>query len=212
MSISVCVRACASVCVCDQALGGAAASHKLSPLVVYNDSEYIGGAEDFLAWATSALRYRGKAPNPVLYNQMAKAEYHKFLDASRNTFVFMDVSVAGAAPQRVVFELYDDVCPRTGAWWRVRSSSATVLCVPAAVVLAVAQVGRLVGPCAHAVALSRVQLRTSWRCALERRARRQRERSYTTSAPCSTGSFVVAGSKAAVRAPCSCYPLCRDVS
>ncbi len=59
-----------------QAMGGRASEHRLSPLVVYNDSEYIGGADDFYHWAQTALRYEGKAPNPILYNQVRGGDGH----------------------------------------------------------------------------------------------------------------------------------------
>jgi hypothetical protein len=95
-------------------LGGRASDHRLSPLVVYNGGEYIGNADDFYVWAQSVLRYPGKAPNPVLYNQVAKSEYSKFLDSSVHAYAYMNVTVAGGDSHRVVFELYKDVCPRTG--------------------------------------------------------------------------------------------------
>ena len=80
-----------------------------------NETEYIGGTDDFFRWARTSLRYDGKAPNPVLYNQVAKSEYSKFLDSSPHVYAYMDVSVGGGGEShRVVFELYRDTCPRTG--------------------------------------------------------------------------------------------------
>ena len=88
----------------------------MSPIVVINDTEYIGGADEFFRWAQAALRYPGKAPNPILYNQVAKSEHTKHLEASPHTYAFMDVSIGGGESHRVVFELFRETCPRTGGW------------------------------------------------------------------------------------------------
>ena len=89
---------------------GVGIRHRLSPLVTANGA-YVGNTEDLLAWAQRTLRYKGRLGNPIVYNQMAKSEYRKWLEANPHPFAYMDVAVGSAAPQRVVFELFNDSHP-----------------------------------------------------------------------------------------------------
>lgn len=95
-------------------MGGAASGHKLSPVVVVNETQYVGDENAFYLWAVRVLRYRGKPANPVLYNQLARSEHSKHLAAHRHPHAFMDIAVGELAPVRVVFELFADLCPKTG--------------------------------------------------------------------------------------------------
>jgi hypothetical protein len=171
--------------------------------VVVDESVYIGGADEFFKWARATLRYPGKAPNPVLYNQVAKSEYSKFLDTSPYSYAFVDVSIGGAESHRVVFELYKDVCPRTGTSLPLACTCCLCVCVPELK----PSTRSLSCLCVHVSACARaVQSRTSLHCVLATAASPPRARHCTTRTRCSTAWLRAAGFKAEVRA-CSA-PLC----
>lgn len=93
-------------------LGGDAYGHRLSPLVYYNKVNYIGLASDFLSFCARAFDYVTR-PNTVLYTRMAHRAYREYLDSNANPFAYLDISVAGGKAERLVFELFEDKCPRT---------------------------------------------------------------------------------------------------
>lgn len=165
-----------------QALGGRAAGHKLSPLVVANDSEYIGDAEAFYTWAVATLRTKSKPFNPILFNQMAKTEYRKYLESNPHPHAYMDVAIGEEPPIRVVYELFADKCPRTGG----SPHAAFPCCVVAGV--------HRIGPLSPLL-----QLRTSCVCALGRRARHRLARNSTTKAHRSIAPSRAAGCRVVVR-------------
>ena len=94
-------------------LGGAACAHSESPLVFYNGTNYVGGAAAFVQWMADQYDYEDKTP-PAEYQQLADREYDEHLTSLGHQFAFLDFTVGdGGEPERVVFELYSDVCPKT---------------------------------------------------------------------------------------------------
>eukprot|EP01112_Ceratiomyxa_fruticulosa_P007846 TRINITY_DN2042_c0_g2_i1.p1 TRINITY_DN2042_c0_g2~~TRINITY_DN2042_c0_g2_i1.p1 ORF type:complete len:343 (+),score=60.20 TRINITY_DN2042_c0_g2_i1:125-1153(+) len=122
-------------------LGGKALSHKESPLVYLvhpSTTEYIGGSTDFVNWVKAKYSFSDARPYPLL-EALAKASYKKLIDSSVRTYCFFEISVEGVegivipptssrAPRapasrgtklgEIVFELYDDICPKTCANFR----------------------------------------------------------------------------------------------
>lgn len=89
--------------------------HRISPLAFYNGQHYIGMSEELLIWAAQVYKYR-VIPNSVVHNQIAKKELRKHMLRTKRKYAFFDIKVGSRpsdAPQRVVFELFTDVCPRT---------------------------------------------------------------------------------------------------
>jgi len=93
-------------------LGGAACAHTESPIVFYNGANFIGGAEGFVQWVADQYEYEDKTPASV-YQDIASAEYDAHLRSLGHQFVYMDVTVGEGDAERVVFELFSDVCPKT---------------------------------------------------------------------------------------------------
>eukprot|EP00947_MAST-08B_sp_MAST-8B-sp1_P006528 g6528.t1 len=92
--------------------GGDAWSQKVSPMVFYNGCNYIGSAEEFVAFASRVFGYK-TVPNSVLHNRKARVEYAGWIESNAHSFCFLDFESDGAAVGRVVIELFDDVCPKT---------------------------------------------------------------------------------------------------
>lgn len=93
-------------------LGGDAFGHRISPMVFYNDSVYIGRTNELVAWMKRNFNVAART-NSVLYNRMANRAYAKYIDGHRHPHCYMDIAVGDAPAQRVVFELYAETCPKT---------------------------------------------------------------------------------------------------
>lgn len=98
--------------------GGSAFQHSSSnPFVIHSIYGYI---PDFLTWACSFYQL----PDPRAHPSFGELESSLRDDASQqlqqwmqqrssHKFAFMDVQIGNAAPERIIFELYADLLPRT---------------------------------------------------------------------------------------------------
>jgi peptidyl-prolyl cis-trans isomerase-like 6 len=93
-------------------LGGEAYTHTKSPIVYYNGCNYVGGIAEYLEWVAKRYEYEDST-KPVLYERLASREYKSYLHDTGHQFVFLNVAVGKAKPQRVTLELYSDVAPKT---------------------------------------------------------------------------------------------------
>lgn len=95
-------------------LGGAACAHSEGALVFYNGTNYVGGAAAFVQWMADQYDYEDKTP-AAEYQQLADREYDEHLTSLGHQFAFLDFAIGdeGGDAERVVFELYSDVCPKT---------------------------------------------------------------------------------------------------
>lgn len=90
-------------------------SHKVSPIVFYNGKNYIGLAHDFVNWAGRVYGF-SYVPNSMYCNSLAKKQYKEMLSRTRHSFCYFEVTIEdGEGPGKVVFELYDDICPLAAA-------------------------------------------------------------------------------------------------
>ena len=88
-------------------------THKQSPLIFCNESQYIGDSEAFLDWALCEYRYIDKS-SMIIYKKKATDAMKQLIDNTpgRN-YVFMDVKIGDGAAQKIIFELFSDLAPQT---------------------------------------------------------------------------------------------------
>lgn len=93
-------------------------AHKQSPLVFLDDGqggiEYIGNEDRFLKWALYKFRYFDESKIQV-YRKLALSEYIHLICKRKDFFryAYLDIKIGEEEPQRVVFELFKSICPRT---------------------------------------------------------------------------------------------------
>eukprot|EP00163_Fabomonas_tropica_P034817 TRINITY_DN986_c0_g1_i2.p1 TRINITY_DN986_c0_g1~~TRINITY_DN986_c0_g1_i2.p1 ORF type:complete len:293 (-),score=73.05 TRINITY_DN986_c0_g1_i2:333-1211(-) len=95
-------------------LAGEALTHT-GPIIVYtDDNRYLGGIDELLAYTKQKCKYNDKT-NKILYERAAKVANRTWREATKHTFAFMEFKIEGQeqALGRVVFELYDEHCPKT---------------------------------------------------------------------------------------------------
>jgi peptidyl-prolyl cis-trans isomerase-like 6 len=93
-------------------LGGEAYTHQKSPIVYYNGCNYVGGIAEYVEWVAKRYEYEDTT-KPVLYERLASREYTSYLHDTGHQFVFLNIAIGKAKPQRVTLELYSDVAPKT---------------------------------------------------------------------------------------------------
>jgi len=86
--------------------------HKASPMVYYNGKNYVGSLKEFLAWARAVYHF-DSPPSRMMSVKRASREFRAMMDAREHPFCYLDISVGGDIPRRVVFELFESVCPKT---------------------------------------------------------------------------------------------------
>jgi len=86
--------------------------HKGSPIIYYNGCNYIGGLAEYLDWVAKKYEYEDETPLN-LYEQVAKKEYDKYLQGLGYQYVYFDIAIGEEKPQRVTFQLFNDVCEKT---------------------------------------------------------------------------------------------------
>lgn len=94
--------------------------HKGHSLVVYlvhpsGETTYIGGCESFLEWALQGFRYVDNTSNIIYKNLSANAYKAAVNDTEGRSYVRLEIAQGGGRPERVLVELFDDVCPKTCA-------------------------------------------------------------------------------------------------
>ena len=88
-------------------------THKGSYIVFINDDEYLGVADQFMSWALINYRYQDFT-RIMIYKQRAVMTMKKRInDAPGSSFVFMDIRIGEDKPDRVIFELFEDLAPKT---------------------------------------------------------------------------------------------------
>eukprot|EP01022_Parablepharisma_sp_SALTPOND_P028758 TRINITY_DN71653_c2_g1_i1.p1 TRINITY_DN71653_c2_g1~~TRINITY_DN71653_c2_g1_i1.p1 ORF type:complete len:678 (-),score=108.49 TRINITY_DN71653_c2_g1_i1:2813-4699(-) len=93
--------------------GGRFLHHKKSPLVFFDDADYLGGAEAFLAWAEEHYDYHD-ATNIALYNRRCQEILKRmYSDDPSRKYCYMDIQVGKDIPTTVIFELFVDIAPQT---------------------------------------------------------------------------------------------------
>lgn len=93
--------------------GGKFKFHEKSPLIFLNDTEYIGGAKDFLAWAEEHYNYHDNTDHEVYINNIQQSLQKLTIDNPFRSYCFMDIQIGQAEPACVIFELFIDVAPIT---------------------------------------------------------------------------------------------------
>ena len=77
---------------------------------------YIGGADQFLHWTMHTYRYTDNTNN-LIYKKIASKYLADKMHATKGrSYVYMNFKVEDGnnnRPQRVEFELFDDLCPKT---------------------------------------------------------------------------------------------------
>lgn len=99
-------------------LGEAGGKHRVSPLIFCNGSEYIGRTPQFVVWMRQTFDVKADAGNMVFHTRAANKAYREYIDGHRHPHCFLDIAVGDARPQRVVFELFSSICPRTAENFR----------------------------------------------------------------------------------------------
>jgi len=96
-------------------------NHKAPPLVYLETpegpGEYIGGLEEFMAWANDKYGYVDNTKD-LIYNAKAKTEYKKYKKETGRTYVFLDFKDEFSVYDRVVIELFNDIAPLTAENFR----------------------------------------------------------------------------------------------
>jgi len=81
--------------------------------VILNQNQYIGGLEQFLEWALQTFRYTDKT-NDIIYKRQAfDATKKAFNETPGRSYVYMNFNTGASLASQVIFELFDDVCPKT---------------------------------------------------------------------------------------------------
>jgi len=88
--------------------------HKGSPIIILNKTTYIGDSDQFLEWALQNFRYVDQT-SVLIYRKRAADTYRSLINVKpggKRSYVFMNVSYESQQHQ-VVFELFDEYCPKT---------------------------------------------------------------------------------------------------
>ena len=92
--------------------------HKGHSLIVYlesaaGESTFIGGCESFLEWALQNFRYVDNTSAIIYKNLSANAYKAAVHQTEGRSYVQIEISSGGARPEKVLIELFDDICPKT---------------------------------------------------------------------------------------------------
>lgn len=88
-------------------------NHTGSPLIYLNDATYVGGCENFMEWALQQFRYIDNT-SQLIYKKMAIDSYKTTInDTPGRSYVYMNISYSGNPAEKVLIELFDDICPKT---------------------------------------------------------------------------------------------------
>lgn len=69
--------------------------HKSSPLVYFNDTNYIGDGDAFTEWVLNEFRYLDKT-NPVIYKKKANDTFKNLIENTPGrAYVYLDISING---------------------------------------------------------------------------------------------------------------------
>eukprot|EP01116_Phalansterium_solitarium_P002386 TRINITY_DN12382_c0_g1_i1.p1 TRINITY_DN12382_c0_g1~~TRINITY_DN12382_c0_g1_i1.p1 ORF type:complete len:288 (+),score=121.16 TRINITY_DN12382_c0_g1_i1:47-910(+) len=80
--------------------------------VVLDGENWIGGIDEFLRYLQINYNYADTRPFP-LYKALGSSAFKEFLDASKHTYFYLDISVGGTAAGRLIIELNEAACPKT---------------------------------------------------------------------------------------------------
>eukprot|EP00968_Pinguiococcus_pyrenoidosus_P003967 scaffold262_cov230-Pinguiococcus_pyrenoidosus.AAC.23 len=94
-------------------VGGQVAQQKEKILFFCNDTEFIGGLEDFLEFAATRLNISKErlSDSSIDAPERAAEALISAREDTKHTFCFLEFQIGDAPPERVVIELYDDICP-----------------------------------------------------------------------------------------------------
>lgn len=81
-------------------------------VITFLNNELIGGLEEFFHWACSTWNHEDFRPES-LYETLADRAYKEHLNATKNDFVFLDISVGDEPAGRLVIELFKKDVPKT---------------------------------------------------------------------------------------------------
>lgn len=92
--------------------------HKGHSLIVYlahpsGETTYIGGCESFLEWALQGFRYVDNTSNIIYKNLSSNAYRTAINETDGRSYVQLEIAQGGGRPEKVLIELFDDVCPKT---------------------------------------------------------------------------------------------------
>jgi len=73
---------------------------------------FIGNVEDFMTWCRENYQYEENRPYPLL-QALGKSMYKKKLESTKHTFCYFDISKGSDPIGQVIFELFDEICPKT---------------------------------------------------------------------------------------------------
>ena len=82
-----------------------------SPLIFYNNKHYVGGLDEFLDLAS--MKYAFVPSAKVDWANQADVAFRKYCNDSGPDFCYLDVSIGSKALDRIIIELFKDVCPKT---------------------------------------------------------------------------------------------------
>ena len=79
-----------------------------------NNSQFIGSMDSFLEWAIQEFRYIDNT-SKMIYKKMATDAYKNVINNTPGrSYVSIDVTYGDVStPEKVIIELFDDVCPIT---------------------------------------------------------------------------------------------------
>jgi hypothetical protein len=87
--------------------------HKGSPIIILNQSTYIGGVDNFLEWACQQFLYTDNTSS-LIYKKLAGDAYRKaIMETPGRSYVYMKINTGATIPSQVVIELFDDIAPKT---------------------------------------------------------------------------------------------------
>lgn len=85
-----------------------------SPLILYNDNMIVGNESDLLIWARRNFRdYEEPTMDESFFKARAESAYVDAVRKSGNKYCYFDLREGDEEVGRVVFELYNDLCPKT---------------------------------------------------------------------------------------------------
>lgn len=73
---------------------------------------YVGNCRDLLDWAGAKFGYSDSS-NDMIYRGLAKLHMRSYMDKSRSSFVYIDLSVDGEAEESLTIELFQSEAPNT---------------------------------------------------------------------------------------------------
>lgn len=96
-----------------QQIGGPVYSHTKSPIVLINETEYVGGLDELEAFVGSELGETLVCEDEKPYQKAASEAQSELFRGTGNIYCYFDIKIGDAKPRHLVFELYTGTCPRT---------------------------------------------------------------------------------------------------